>query len=290
MAESGLVGIGLPESVGGGGLGFLEVCIVLEEVGRARGAGAGIRGDGARRARARANSAHTDVARRRRRRVRASSPPRCIEPHGDPYAPATTWSSRRSGGRRHAGGREGLRARPGSTPSASSCPPTPACSCVDPAAAGVTVEREDTTSGVPEARVVLDGAPAGEAGRARGRHLAARARAGRGRVHGGGRVRDVARAHRRVHEGPRAVRPADRVVPGGEPAGRRRLHRHRGRAAHRVAGRVAARPRAARGGAGRHRQVLGGRGRAARRARRATTCTAAWASTATTRCTATSCS
>lgn len=34
MAELGLVGIGLPESVGGGGLGFTEVCIVLEEVGR----------------------------------------------------------------------------------------------------------------------------------------------------------------------------------------------------------------------------------------------------------------
>jgi acyl-CoA dehydrogenase len=34
MAETGLAGIALPESVGGGGLGFLEVCIVLEEVGR----------------------------------------------------------------------------------------------------------------------------------------------------------------------------------------------------------------------------------------------------------------
>ncbi|MCU0310112.1 MAG: acyl-CoA/acyl-ACP dehydrogenase [Acidimicrobiales bacterium] len=34
MAELGLVGIGLPESVGGGGLGFTEAAIVLEEVGR----------------------------------------------------------------------------------------------------------------------------------------------------------------------------------------------------------------------------------------------------------------
>jgi alkylation response protein AidB-like acyl-CoA dehydrogenase len=34
MADLGLVGIGLPESVGGGGLGFTEACIVLEEVGR----------------------------------------------------------------------------------------------------------------------------------------------------------------------------------------------------------------------------------------------------------------
>jgi len=34
MAELGLVGIGLPESAGGAGLGFTEVAIVLEEVGR----------------------------------------------------------------------------------------------------------------------------------------------------------------------------------------------------------------------------------------------------------------
>jgi acyl-CoA dehydrogenase len=35
LADLGLVGIGLPESVGGGGMGFAEVAIVLEEVGRA---------------------------------------------------------------------------------------------------------------------------------------------------------------------------------------------------------------------------------------------------------------
>jgi alkylation response protein AidB-like acyl-CoA dehydrogenase len=35
LAELGLVGVGLPESVGGGGMGFAEVAIVLEEVGRA---------------------------------------------------------------------------------------------------------------------------------------------------------------------------------------------------------------------------------------------------------------
>ena len=34
LAEAGIVGISLPESVGGAGLGFLETCIVLEEVGR----------------------------------------------------------------------------------------------------------------------------------------------------------------------------------------------------------------------------------------------------------------
>ena len=35
LAGLGLVGIGLPESAGGGGMGFFEVAIVLEEVGRA---------------------------------------------------------------------------------------------------------------------------------------------------------------------------------------------------------------------------------------------------------------
>lgn len=34
LAEAGLVGIGLPESVGGAGLGFIEICVVLEEVAR----------------------------------------------------------------------------------------------------------------------------------------------------------------------------------------------------------------------------------------------------------------
>jgi 3-oxocholest-4-en-26-oyl-CoA dehydrogenase beta subunit len=34
LAEAGLVGIGLGEDVGGGGLGFLEACLVLEQIGR----------------------------------------------------------------------------------------------------------------------------------------------------------------------------------------------------------------------------------------------------------------
>src|SRR5207302_11203504 len=35
LAKSGLVGIGLPEDVGGGGYGILEASLVLEEIGRA---------------------------------------------------------------------------------------------------------------------------------------------------------------------------------------------------------------------------------------------------------------
>src|SRR5205085_6709764 len=33
IAEAGLVGIGLPEEYGGGGLGFLETCLVAEQIG-----------------------------------------------------------------------------------------------------------------------------------------------------------------------------------------------------------------------------------------------------------------
>ena len=73
---------------------------------------------------------------------------------------------------------------------------------------------------------------------------------------------------RRARCGPRAVRPADRVVPGRLPTGRRRVHRHRGDPAHRLAGRVAALseglPADRRG---RDRQVLGRRRRPAGRAR-----------------------
>jgi alkylation response protein AidB-like acyl-CoA dehydrogenase len=35
LAEAGLTALALPESVGGGGMGFQEVCLVLQEVGRA---------------------------------------------------------------------------------------------------------------------------------------------------------------------------------------------------------------------------------------------------------------
>src|SRR6476469_2229291 len=35
LADSGIAGINLPESVGGGGLGLIEAAVVLEEVGRA---------------------------------------------------------------------------------------------------------------------------------------------------------------------------------------------------------------------------------------------------------------
>ena len=35
LAAAGLIGVALPESMGGGGFGVLEACLLLEEVGRA---------------------------------------------------------------------------------------------------------------------------------------------------------------------------------------------------------------------------------------------------------------
>jgi alkylation response protein AidB-like acyl-CoA dehydrogenase len=35
LAKASLLGVALPEDVGGSGLGFIELCIMLEEVGRA---------------------------------------------------------------------------------------------------------------------------------------------------------------------------------------------------------------------------------------------------------------
>ena len=35
LAKAGLLGVALPEEVGGGGLGFIELCLLLEEIGRA---------------------------------------------------------------------------------------------------------------------------------------------------------------------------------------------------------------------------------------------------------------
>ena len=76
------------------------------------------------------------------------------------------------------------------------------------------------------------------------------------------------RADGGVHEDPRAVRQAHRHLPGRRPACRRRLRRHRGHPAHRLAGGLAPGGRAPGHRRGRRGQVLGRRGRPARRPRR----------------------
>ncbi len=153
MAESGLVGIGLPESVGGAGLGFLEVCIVLEEVGRAAVPvpAFAVMGLGGLALAEFGDTASLEDVADGTRIVTAA----LHEPHADPFSPATRWSE-----------------ADGALTGEKVCVPAgldagrivvsadAGLFVVDPSSAGVTVERADTTSGVPEARVVLDGAPA----------------------------------------------------------------------------------------------------------------------------------
>ena len=229
------------------------------------------------------------------------SPRRWSRSAPTPLAPPTTAAPDGDGWRLD--GVEGLRAGRTAAPTASWSPRPPATArsasfVVDPSASGVTREapgHHRRTS--PRPASTLDGVGR-RAGDVLGdpdepvapivewmvEHATAAGCADRHR-----RVRRGAAPHRRVHQDPRAVRAADRHVPGRRPAGRRRLHRHRGRPAHRVAGGVAARRGTAGHRGGRHRQVLGRRGRPAGRRTRPSTCTAASASTATTRCTATSC-
>ncbi len=154
LAGAGLVGIALPEAAGGGGLGFLETCIVLEEIARA---GASVP--------ALAVMALAAPA------LAASSPPghpawldgvadgqvvvtaAVTEAVGDPWAPMTTVTD-------------------GEITGVKVCVPAGLLAArfvvsaadglyvVEAGAVGVGIERQDTTSGVPEARITLDDAPA----------------------------------------------------------------------------------------------------------------------------------
>ena len=178
-----------------------------------------------------------------------------------------------------------------STRSASSSPPTPGVFVIDP-----TGRRRDRRArGHHEWRARGAARPAGTrppsklAGRRRC-HVAGGARAGGDVRDGGRRVRGRTRAHRELHEDPRAVRSTDRIVPGRQPARGRRVHRHRSGAAHGLAGGMATRYRLACRRTGR-RSPSSGRARARSvSCTRRTISTVGWASIATTRSTATSCS
>jgi alkylation response protein AidB-like acyl-CoA dehydrogenase len=151
MAQAGIVGISLPESVGGGGCGFLETCIVLEEVGRTAApvpalavlglGGLALDHFGA--------HAHLEGVADGTRIVTAA----LIEPLGDVFAPATTEVGGRLTG-------EKVCVPAGLSADRIVVTADTGVFVIDTAADGVAVERQDTTSGIPEARLVLDGAPA----------------------------------------------------------------------------------------------------------------------------------
>ena len=151
MAAAGLAGIGLPEAAGGGGRGFLDVCVVLEEVARAAApvpalavmslAGPALAEFG--------GGAHLDGVATGERIITAA----LHEPAGDVRVPTTV----ADGGRL-----TGVKVCVAAGPLAGAFVVSTADGLyVVPAdAAGVAVERQDTTSGVPEARVTFDGAVA----------------------------------------------------------------------------------------------------------------------------------
>jgi alkylation response protein AidB-like acyl-CoA dehydrogenase len=152
LAEAGLVGISLPESVGGGGLGFLETCVVLEEVGRTAAPipALAVMGLGGTALTHFGGFEHLAGVADGTRVVTAA----LIEPLGDAFAPTT---SADGGGRLNG---EKVCVPAGLDAERIVVTADAGVFVVDPASDGVTVEREDTTSGVPEARLLLRDAPA----------------------------------------------------------------------------------------------------------------------------------
>ena len=302
LAEANLLGVAIPEAQGGLGFGPVELGLLLEQVGRtvapvpvlaalAYGAAPVARfGTEAQRdALLPGVVAGTSV-------LTAA----LVEPLGDPLRPTTSATAEPTGGGWVLDGLKtcvpaGLVAD--RVLVSATTPDGPVgLFVVDPAATGVDRQRQDTITRMPEALIELTGVAvgrrrAGRATRRRGHHrrLAGRAR-DRGHLRGGdGRGRVRAAADRRLHDHPRAVRPAHRHVPGRRPAGRQRLHRHRGDPADHAEGRLVAGRRAARRPR-RWRWPSTSRPRPASAwCGRPRTCTAGSASTATTPCTATTC-
>ncbi len=289
-----------PRTCGGGGFGFLEACLVLEQIGaHGRAAALSPRPWSARRCRSRVRLA--GAARRRSCRAsstaRSSSLPRSAEA-GDELRDVAAGDDRarrdgggwrldgekRAGPAAHVADRILVPARTGDE-RVRRVPRRPA-------------RRRRHARDAPRRRrasrwstVRLDGVRVA-ASRARRRrdggtddrgldHRAARRRSVRD---AGGRLRRGAAPHRRARVRARAVRPEDRDVPGRRAARRRRVHRHRGDplTARQAAWRLAEGRRRRRGA---RTSPSSGPPRAASASRTPrSTCTAASASTSTTRC------
>jgi alkylation response protein AidB-like acyl-CoA dehydrogenase len=152
LADAGLVGISLPESVGGAGLGFLETCIVLEEVGRTAAPVPALAVMGLA-APALVEFGATDAL------AGVAAGTRIVtaaltEAVGDSASPSTTASSdsKLTG--------EKVCVPAGLVAERIIVSANDGIYLVDPSSAGVTVEREDTMLGAPMARLVLRDAPA----------------------------------------------------------------------------------------------------------------------------------
>jgi 3-oxocholest-4-en-26-oyl-CoA dehydrogenase beta subunit len=167
LAKAGLLGIGLPEDVGGSGLGFVALCQLLEEVGRTVAPvpvlptvvlGA-------------LPIAHFGSSEQQQRwlpgvvngdTVLTAA---LVELGTDPLHPATS-ATRDGSGSRLDGVKvcvpAGLSADHVLVPAAST-DGSIGIFVVDPRASGVAIERQDTTSGIPQARIELDGVTVSDA-------------------------------------------------------------------------------------------------------------------------------
>lgn len=159
LASAGLLGLGVPESVGGAGLGFLETCLVVEESGRAAAAvpllATTVLG-----AAPVARFGSAELQQRWLPGVVAGDTVltgALVETGGDPARPSAT--ARRAGdGWRLSGTKSNVPV--GTLADAvvvsASGEDGPALFVVDRGADGVSTLRQDTTSGQLEAELVLD--------------------------------------------------------------------------------------------------------------------------------------
>jgi alkylation response protein AidB-like acyl-CoA dehydrogenase len=151
LADAGIIGISLPGSVGGAGLGFLETCIVLEEVGRTAAPIPALAVMGLA-APALAEFGATDAldgVAAGTRIVTAA----LTEAVGDVYSPSTSVNGGKLTG-------EKVCVPAGLDAQAIVVSAIDGIYLVDPSSAGVTVEREATMLGAPTARLVLSDAEA----------------------------------------------------------------------------------------------------------------------------------
>jgi alkylation response protein AidB-like acyl-CoA dehydrogenase len=163
LAAAGLLGLAFPEDVGGAGLGFLEACLVVEEVGRRAAhvpvlesvvlAGLAVDSFGSPAQRA---SLLPDLIAGTTVLTAALT-----EAHGDPLRPATTATPTDDGGWRLDGVKvcvpAGLVASTILVPASLADDGSSAVFVVDAGSAGLQRSRQDTSTGRPEAMVTLDG-------------------------------------------------------------------------------------------------------------------------------------
>jgi len=152
LAEAGIIGISVPEAAGGAGLGFLETCIVLEEVGRTAAPipALAVMGLAVPALVEFGGTEALDGVAAGTRIVTAA----LTEAVGDSSSPSTSASSdgKLTG--------EKVCVPAGLVADRIVVSATDGLYVLDPSSAGITREREDTMLGAPMARLVLRDAPA----------------------------------------------------------------------------------------------------------------------------------